>query len=68
MQYGVERILTLLELMREAYGVDTDEVKIGILDLPRGKVFEHSNTLPEISMLVKSEAESLLKMLINLEG
>lgn len=58
----------LLELMREAYGVDTDEVKIGILDLPRGKVFEYSNTLPEISMLVKSEAESLLKMLSSLEG
>lgn len=50
------------------YGVDTDEVKIGILDLPRGKVFEYSNTLPEISMLVKSEAESLLKMLSSLEG
>lgn len=58
----------LLELMREAYSVDTDEVKIGILDLPRGKVFYYNNTLPEISMLVKSEAESLLKMLSSLEG
>lgn len=58
----------LLELMREAYSVDTDEVKIGILDLPRGKVFYYNNALPEISMLVKSEAESLLKMLSSLEG
>lgn len=58
----------LLELMREAYAVDTDEVKIGILDLPRGKVFYYGKTLPEISTLVKSEAETLFKMLSNLES
>ena len=54
--------------IRDRYSVDTDEVKIGILDLPRGNVFYYHNTLPEISMLVKSEAERLLKMLSSLEG
>lgn len=58
----------LLELMREAYAVDTDEVKIGILDLPRGKVFYYKKSLPEISTLVKSEAEALFKMLSELES
>lgn len=58
----------LLELMREAYAVDTDEVKIGILDLPRGKVFYYKKSLPEISTLVESEAETLFKMLSELES
>lgn len=58
----------LLELMREAYAVDTDEVKIGILDLPRGKVFYYKKSLPEISTLVKSEAETLFKMLSELKS
>lgn len=58
----------LLELMREAYAVDTDEVKIGILDLPRGKVFYYKKSLSEISTLVESEAETLFKMLSELES
>ena len=55
--YVVDHALSLIHIF-----------KIGILDLPRGKVFYYNNTLPEISMLVKSEAESLLKMLSSLEG
>lgn len=57
----------LLEMMHEAYDIDSENVQIGLLDLPRGKLFKYNNSLSEISSMVKTEAESLLKMLNTLE-
>ena len=53
----------LLEMMKETYKYDPNDVVYGILDLPKGRVFKYKNNPPEVSMLVQSEAESLLKML-----
>lgn len=57
----------LLEMMHEAYGIDSGEVQIGLLDLPRGKLFKYNNSFSGISSMVKTEAESLVKMLNALE-
>lgn len=53
----------LLELMKETYRYDSNDVVYGILDLPKGRIFKYKNNPPEVSMLVQSEAESLLKIL-----
>lgn len=53
----------LLEMMKETYGYDPNDVVYGILDLPKGRVFKYKNNPPEVSMLVQSEAEILLKIL-----
>ena len=50
-------------MMKETYGYDPNDVVYGILDLPKGRVFKYKNNPPEVSMLVQSEAESLLKIL-----
>lgn len=57
----------LLEVMKETYGFDSNEVVYGILDLPKGTLFKYKKNAPEISMLVRCEAETLLKMLNQLE-
>lgn len=57
----------LLEVMKETYGFDPNEVVYGILDLPKGTLFKYKKNAPEISMLVRCEAETLLKMLNQLE-
>lgn len=53
----------LLEMMKETYKYDPNDVVYGILDLPKGRVFKYKNNPPEVSMLVQSEAEILLKIL-----
>lgn len=57
----------LLEVMKETYEFDPNEVAYCILDLPKGRVFKYKNNPPEMSTLIQSEAEGLLKILKQME-